>query len=73
MGILWELVQKAKEDLKQAYQNLDYADKDHIDAAIFQICAAEARYEALVREIKQQKGEEIHRGFSREKLFARIE
>lgn len=41
---------EAKQRLEQAEQNFNYADQNHIDAAVFELMAAEEKWDAIRRE-----------------------
>lgn len=43
------LLKEAEERLKQAQQNFNWADQDHIDAAIYELMAAEENMNALLK------------------------
>ena len=40
--------------LRQAQQNFEYADQDHIDAAIYELKATEEKFSAMLRERKEK-------------------
>lgn len=44
-----------KQQLKQAQQNFDYADENHINAAIYELKATEEKFNAMVREAKSDE------------------
>ena len=46
-------MQGLKEKLEHALQNFNYADSEHVDAAIMDLNAAEERFRARVREVKR--------------------
>lgn len=53
-------MQELKEKLRQAEQNFNYADPEYVDAAIYELKAAEERFRAKVREVKfKQRVEEV--------------
>lgn len=47
-----DALKDAKEELRQAYQNFEYAEPNYIDIAIMQINVAERKYAALLREAR---------------------
>ena len=48
-------LQEIREQLKQAQQNFDYADQDHLDAAIFELNAVNEKFKAILREKRREK------------------
>ena len=46
-------LKEIKEQMRQAEQNFNYADSEHVDAAIMDLNAAEERFRARVREVKR--------------------
>ena len=48
-------MQELKEKLRQAQQNFNYADQDHIDAAIYELKATEEKFSAMLREKRGEK------------------
>ncbi len=49
-------INKAIEELNVAYSNLDNADRDYIDAAVFRIAYCEARLDALIKTARAEMG-----------------
>ncbi len=45
-------MQELKEKLEHALQNFNYADENYIDAAIYELNAAEEKFRAMIREVK---------------------
>ena len=43
------------QQLKQAEQNFNYADENHINAAIYELKATEEKFNAMVREAKSDE------------------
>ena len=41
--------------LRQAEQNFEYADQDHIDAAIYELKATEEKFSAMLKEKRGEK------------------
>lgn len=50
-----ELLQELRNQLRQAQQNLNYADDDYIDAAILEMNAANEKFRAMLREKRREK------------------
>ncbi len=48
-------MQELKEKLALAEQNFNYADPEYVDAAIYELNAAEERFRAKVREVKSNE------------------
>lgn len=48
-------MQELKEKLEQAQQNFNYADENYIDAAIYELNAAEEKLRAMIREVKRNE------------------
>lgn len=45
-------LKEIKEQMRQAEQNFNYADENYIDAAIYELNAAEEKLRAMIREVK---------------------
>lgn len=52
---LIEAIRKVKIELKNMYNNLQYADSDLIDYYTYQIKAEEAKYNYLIKQAKKKK------------------
>lgn len=52
---LIEAIKSVKKDLKNMYNNLQYADSDLIDYYTYQIKAEEAKYSYLIKQAKKRK------------------
>ena len=50
-----EAIKKVKKDLKNMYNNLQFADSDLIDYYTYQIKAEEAKYNYLIKQAKKKK------------------
>ena len=48
---LYEQIKQAKEELNQAWQNFDYAEKDMIDVAILDVRVKQLKYERLAKKL----------------------
>ena len=48
-------MQELKQKLRQVQQNLDYADENYIDAAIYELKATEEKFSAMLREKREEK------------------
>ena len=48
-------MKELKEKLRQAEQNFNYADENYIDAAIYELNAAEEKFRAMIREVKRNE------------------
>lgn len=48
-------IDEAIKELNVAYGNLDNADRDYIDVAVFRIACCEARLDALIRSARTEK------------------
>ena len=52
---LIEAIRNVKKELKNMYNNLQYADSDLIDYYTYQIKAEEAKYNYLIKQAKKKK------------------
>jgi len=50
-------LKELKEQLKQAEQNFDFADEFHVDAAIYELKAANEKFSAMLKEKRGEKNE----------------
>ena len=48
---LYEQIKQTKEELNQAWQNFDYAEKDMIDVAILDVRVKQLKYERLAKKL----------------------
>lgn len=48
-------MQELKQKLEHALQNFNYADENYIDAAIYELNAAEEKFRAMLREKRREK------------------
>jgi hypothetical protein len=51
--ILYLLIKKAQEELRQAEQNFENAEKEYRDVAILELLAKQKKLDALIREAKE--------------------
>lgn len=54
-----------QEQLRQAEQNFNYADDEFIDAAIYELNAAEEKFSAILREEKVRRNEKSQNNISK--------